>query len=357
MNRVGYDMKPQSRGIGTDRRKFIAITAAAAGVGLMPLLGSRESAAAHLVEWRGVCLGAVATIRIHHTDRTAAEHLLEQVVRETRRLESVFSLYRPDSSLCELNRRGVLIAPPAELSELLALCGYFWRLTGGTFDPTVQPLWRCYADHFAMAARNSEGPPAAKRNEALGLVGWEKVHFDPDKIAFDRRGMGLTLNGIAQGYITDRVVELLRVGGIGSCLVDMGEIRGLGARPDGRPWKVALEPPSGSVYKDRSISIIDKAVATSGAAGFRFDQQGRFNHLFNPSNGACAYPARNLTVVAATAVSADALSTAFALMNEEEIRSVLSRAGDAQAHLITESGTQAITDGARLSTNKWLEKD
>jgi thiamine biosynthesis lipoprotein len=157
--------------------------------------------------------------------------------------------------------------------------------------------------------------------------------------------MGLTLNGIAQGYITDRVVELLRVGGIGSCLVDMGEIRGLGACPDGRPWKVALEAPSGSLYKDRSISIIDRAVATSGAAGFRFDRQGRFNHLFNPSTGACAYPARNLTVVAATAASADALSTAFALMNEEEIRSVLSRAGDAQAHLTTESGTKQLQTG------------
>jgi thiamine biosynthesis lipoprotein len=197
-----------------------------------------------------------------------------------------------------------------------------------------------------MNERTSEGPPAAKRNEALGLVGWEKVHFDPDKIAFDRRGMGLTLNGIAQGYVTDRVVELLRVGGIENCLVDMGEIRGLGAHPDGRPWKVALEAPSGALDEGRSIPILNKAVATSGAAGFRFDEKGRFNHLFDPSTGACAYPARNLTVVAATAIWADALSTAFALMTEKEIRSVLSRAGDAQAYVTTESRTRAITDGS-----------
>jgi len=309
----------------------------------MPLGASRKSAGAHLVEWRGTSLGAVATIRIHHVDQASAQRLLRQIVSESRRLETVFSLYCPDSVLCELNRQGVLVAPPAELSELLTLCDHFWRLTHGTFDPTVQPLWRCYADYFAMNDRTSDGPSAAKKKEALELVGWEKVRFDRDKVVFDRRGMGLTLNGIAQGYITDRVVELLRAAGIESCLVDMGEIRGLGLRPDGRLWEVALEAPSGALDEERYISIVNKAVATSGAAGFRFDEQGRFNHLFDPSTGACAYPARNLTVVAGNATAADALSTAFALMNEEGIKSILSRSGDAQSYITTESGTRAIT--------------
>jgi thiamine biosynthesis lipoprotein len=149
--------------------------------------------------------------------------------------------------------------------------------------------------------------------------------------------------GIAQGYITDRVVGLLRAAGIESCLIDMGEIRGLGGHPDGRPWEVAVEAPSGDFDATRPISIVNKAVATSGAFGFRFDEQGRCNHLFDPSTGACAYPARNLTVVAATALCADALSTAFALMKEERIKSVLSQAGDAQVYVTTESGTRAIT--------------
>jgi thiamine biosynthesis lipoprotein len=268
---------------------------------------------------------------------------MRQVVSETRRLETVFSLYHPDSSLCELNRRGVLVAPPPELSELLTLCDHFWRLTHGTFDPTVQPLWRCYADYFAINDRNLEGPSAAKKEEALERVGWERVRFDRDKVVFDRRGMELTLNGIAQGYITDRVVELLRAAGIESALVDMGEIRGVGDHPDGRPWEIALEAPSGALDEERSISIVNKAVATSGAAGFRFDERGRFNHLFDPSTGACAYLARNLTVVTATAVAADALSTAFALMNEEGIKSVLTQSRDAQAYVTTESETRAIT--------------
>lgn len=328
---------------GLNRRRFIAVSAAAAGLGLLPFSTPKKSAAAHLVEWRGTSVGAVATVRIHHPDRSAAQRLIRQVVGETRRLETVFSLYRQDSSLCELNWRGTLVAPPAELSDLLTLCDHFWRLTGGMFDPTVQALWRCYADHFAMHDKTSEGPSAAKRKEALELVGWDKVRYDRDRVVLDRRGMGLTLNGIAQGYITDRVVELLRAGGIDSCLADMGEIRGLGAHPDGRPWEVALEAPSGDFDEERPISIVNKAVATSGAAGFRFDEQGRCNHLFDPSTGACASPARNLTIVASTAVAADALSTAFALMDEERIKAALSRSGDAQLYVTTESGTRAIT--------------
>jgi thiamine biosynthesis lipoprotein len=326
-----------------NRRRFILVSAAAAGLGLVPFGAPKKAAAGELVEWRGACLGAAATVRIHHSDRSAARHLIGQVVAESRRLELVFSLYRQDSSLCELNRGGTLIAPPADLSDLLSLCDHFWRLTDGTFDPTVQPLWRCYADHFAINDKTSAGPSPAERKKALNLVGWEKVQFDRDKIVFDRRGMGITLNGIAQGYITDRVVELLRAAGIESCLVDMGEIRGLGSHPDGRPWEVAVEAPSGDFDATRPISIVNKAVATSGAFGFRFDEQGRCNHLFDPSTGTCAYPARNLTVVASTAVCADALSTAFALMDEERIKAVLSQSGNTQLYVTTQSGRRAVT--------------
>jgi thiamine biosynthesis lipoprotein len=323
------------------RRKFITISAAAAGLELVPF-GAKPVAAANLAEWRGLSLGSVATIRIHHSDPAAGAKLLKRVVSDAHRLEANFSLYRTDSDLCELNRRGVLIGPPAELTDLLGLCDRFWHVTGGVFDPTVQPLWKCYVDHFGASNNPPGGPSVEKRKAALELVGWEKVRFDRDRIVYDRRGMGLTLNGIAQGYITDRVVELLREEGIDSCLVDMGEIRGLGVHPDGRPWAIALEDPSDGAPKGRPIAVVNKAVATSGAAGFRFDAKGQCNHLFHPSTGVCADPERTLTVMTATAVAADALSTAFALMDDERINSVLSRSGGTQAYITTAGGTRAL---------------
>jgi thiamine biosynthesis lipoprotein len=314
------------------RRKVITLCAAAGGAALMSLRTSRRAEAGSLVEWTGVSLGAVATIRLAHPDRRAGQELLRRAVAEARRLEAIFSLYRDDTALSELNRSGVLVAPPVELVRLLRLCDDIWRLTDGAFDPTVQPLWRCYADHFAAADADPAGPPPQKLAAAVELVGWPKVRFSRNRIALARRGMGLTLNGIAQGYITDRVVDLLRKEGIASTLVDMGEIRTLGRRPDGRAWQAAIEA---ATPQQRALDLVDKAVATTGADGFRFNADGRCNHLFNPATGRCATPAINLTVVAPTAATADALSTAFALMDHEAARRVLARAPSTQLHVNT----------------------
>lgn len=327
------------------RRKFLAISAAAAGLAVVPFGAPRKAAAERLAEWRGISLGSVATIRIHHPDKAAAEGLIRQVVAESRRLEQIFSLYREDSTLCELNRSGMLAAPPTELSDLLVACDRFWRLTGGAFDPTVQPLWRCYADHFAAVRDASQGPSVAKLEDAVKLVGWGNVRFDRNKVVLARRGMGLTLNGIAQGYITDRVVERLRASGIESCLVDMGEIRALGVRPDGRPWQIGVEDSQGKV-SEPDILTVNKAFATSNAHGFQFDEQGHCNHLFNPTTGGCADPSRSVSVVADTATAADGLSTAFALISDQTIGSILTQTERVEVYVARQGAMHQISPNA-----------
>jgi thiamine biosynthesis lipoprotein len=317
---------------GVTRRKFIVISGAAAGFALAPF-GTSRKAADNLVEWSGMSLGAAATIRINHPDSTVARRLIANVVREAQQLEAVLSLYQPESSLCELNRRKVLVAPPAALIDVLTLCDEAWRITRGMFDPTVQPLWQCYVDHFSRSGPASPGPSVDQKAKAIELVGWQKLGFDRNGIVFERRGMGLTLNGIAQGYITDRVVERLRNGGIENCLVDMGEIRGIGKRPDGQPWEVALENGPGKIEEERPERLLNKAIATSSATGFQFDAKGHCNHLFDPRNGICASPARTLSVTADTAAKADALSTAFSLMSEREIRAVVQALNDVEVRI------------------------
>src|SRR5690606_10882163 len=101
-------------------------------------------------------------------------------------------------------------------------------------------LWRAYADHFAAPGADPAGPSQERIANALAFVGFDGVGFNRDRIAFARSGMALTLNGIAQGFITDRIVELLRAGGVTSTLADVGEIRALGRRPDGTPWRVGI---------------------------------------------------------------------------------------------------------------------
>jgi FAD:protein FMN transferase len=112
----------------------------------------------------------------------------------------------------------------------------------------------------------------------------------------------------------------------------MGEIRTLGEKPDGNPWSVAIEDASGKTSS--SLSVLNRAVATSGAYGFHFDAQGICNHLFDPVTGECAPPSKTIAVVADTATTADALSTAFTLMKDEAISSVLARTPRTQAYSV-----------------------
>jgi thiamine biosynthesis lipoprotein len=319
------------------RRRLVGISAAAAGLSLVPF-GGKAMAHAELVTWRGQAMGAVATLQIHHYDRPAAQRLIDRSVAQVRRLEPIFSLYKDDSALSILNRQGLLVAPPAELVALLTECRRYVALTDGGFDPTVQPLWILYRDHFSKADEDSQGPPPAALQAALSLVDFEKVVFNPDRISLPHRGMGLTLNGIAQGFATDCVVNLLRQEAITSSLVDMGEPRAVGARPDGSPWRIGIADPDEPDRTDVTLDAIDQAVATSGPYGFRFDPAGRFNHLFNPQTGACAHLHRSVTVVMPTATAADALSTAFSLMAPSDIEHAIKRLGQGQVRLVTAAG-------------------
>ncbi|NPV21632.1 FAD:protein FMN transferase [Bradyrhizobium aeschynomenes] len=319
------------------RRRFIQISAAVAGLSSAPLATPSATADTGLVEWRGILLGAVATIKLHHPDRHEAERLVALSLTEARRLERLFSLYLTDSALVSLNRTGVLLDPAPELVDILTRSKRYAELTGGRFDPTVQPLWTLYADHFSRPDADPTGPPQQAVRDALARVGYGKLSISHDRIVMPR-GTALTLNGIAQGYVTDRIVDLLRSRGVQQSLVDMGEARAIGPRPDGQPWDVAIEDPEHPGRTAATLPIVDRAVSTSGTYGFRFDPQGRFNHLFDPHNGGCAQRYRSVTTVAENATAADALSTAFSLMSPPEIRAALPRSAIERVHLIGETG-------------------
>ena len=323
------------------RRRAILIAGAAAGMALSPGL-LRASSGPGLHRWRGTALGADATILLHHADRSAADRLIGGCVAEIERLEKIFSLYRRDSAVALLNREGVLDDPPLDLVRLLSESRGFWTLTGGAFDPTVQPLWDLYARHFDRPDADPAGPDPHEIAAARSRIGFDRVDFDPGRVSFERPGMAVTFNGIAQGYITDRVADLLRGQGIERVLLELGEVRALGRHPDGRPWQVGLADPGDPRKTTRTIEIEDGAVATSGGYGTRFDADGRHHHLFDPATGLSANRYRSVSVEAPLATTADALSTGFSAMPLGDARPVVAAAGRIEALFTLADGSTQV---------------
>ncbi|MDN5787043.1 FAD:protein FMN transferase [Pseudorhodobacter sp.] len=278
----------------TTRRRFLAISAAA-------LTLPRATQAAPLYTWKGVALGAGATIRLAHPD---AAEIAARAAAEISRLEDVFSLYRTDSALSRLNANGRLDAPPFELLQCLSLAGAVHSATDGRFDPTIQPLWAAYAEALGQA-------PAPKLlAKALAQTGWEKIRLDEMVITMEP-GMALTLNGIAQGFIADQVADLLRSEGLRNILIDTGEFAALGGQPDGGAWPVKLATGG-------TVALENRALASSAPLGTTFDSAGTLSHILDPRSGLPAVARwRGVSISARSAALADALTTAACLASDK----------------------------------------
>ena len=277
-----------------NRRRFLTLTAA--------LLAPLPVQAATITTWEGQGLGAALTLHLVGADPHHARTTFARVAAEIDRIESLASLYR-DSALTRLNRDGHLAWPSSDLVDLLTLAGQVHTATAGAFDPTVQPLW------LALALGSTPDP---------ALVGWDRVRLSAKEIRLDR-GQALTLNGIAQGWAADRIASLLRAQGFSEALVDMGEIAALGSQTG---WPVQIAGSDGS--KLASTRLTDRALATSSPRGTLVNGQ---PHILGPQGQPPLW--QTVSVSAPSAAVADALSTAFCLMDRPAIDAALARFPDA----------------------------
>ncbi|MCF6326767.1 MAG: FAD:protein FMN transferase [Devosiaceae bacterium] len=275
------------------------------GIAALPVIGAQ--AAPNVRSWRGIVLGAMGHIVLDHPD---AEILIAGALSEISRLENIFSLYRPKSELSRLNSEGALATPSLEMVELLSICAAINLTTKGAFDPSVQALWDIYAQNYA----NKQAPTLAEIAKGRQLTGFRYVNFSPRHIGFEKSGMKLTLNGIAQGYIADRIATYFRNNGVTNVLVNTGEIAALGVREDGTGWPIAIR---GSAAETFPLS--NSAIATSAPLGTVFDGDGKVGHIIDPRTG---YPGGNwkrVSVICKSAARADGFSTAFCLMKRDDI--------------------------------------
>ena len=325
------------------RRRFITFVAAAAG---LPLLLKAGASQAKLVRWDGTALGAPASIQLFHTDEALARVAIDAGLAELKRLETIFSVYRADSSISKLNRDGVLENAPDDLIAMLTRALSLAKISDGVYDPTVQPLWQLYFRHFTASNPDPSGPAPRDLAATLALVDWRAVIVNSgnNRVSFGIPGMGLTLNSGAQGYITDRVADVLRAHGFDRMLVDMGEPRALSSKPDGSAWRIGIANPADPSRTVATLDVVDKCISTSGGYGTLFDSEGVFTHLIDTRTGRTAPAMLGVSVVADTGSIADGLSTAMLMAPVEKRQAILKAAGGLKAIYVTPDGVVSTVE-------------
>jgi thiamine biosynthesis lipoprotein len=293
------------------RRRMMMISAAAC------LTGS--GAAARSNRFSFVALGAEAQITLPG-ERTRAEAAMIACRAEVDRIEALFSLWNPNSALSRLNRAGRVAVSDLQFSQLLAHAQDISARSGGGFDVTVQPLWTALRDGGDMRA-------------ARRLIDWRALKVSGGEVHFARDGMAATLNGIAQGFATDRVIEILKQAGYRGALANLGEFRAMGLRPDGTPWRIGVSDPlTGDTMATHMLH--GGAIATSEPNGTMVRGNA---HIFDPLLRPGPRWA-SVTVLAKTGWRADAVSTAVAAAPIEEADALLQRCGAEAATLIATDG-------------------
>jgi FAD:protein FMN transferase len=255
---------------------------------------------------------------------TAPEQLNREIGERIEVLEQSMSTYRSDSELSLFSEaRGDDWFPVSiELCEVVAAALAIGNETGGALDVTVGPLVELWG--FGPPGRVPALPTASQIEAARQMTGLEFLAADCGRPALRKSNtvLRLDLSAIAKGYAVDEVSELLEQHGVAHYLVEIGgEVRARGRHPAGRPWSVGIERPDPD---SRSVAtvlpIVERAVATSGGYRNWFELDGkRYSHTINPRSGRpVAHDLAAVTVVARTAMQADAYATALLVLGPED---------------------------------------
>ncbi|MGZ3652405.1 MAG: FAD:protein FMN transferase [Bdellovibrionota bacterium] len=219
-------------------------------------------------------------------DGQSPDALFGEAFARLRSLERLFNYHDPESELSCLNRSAGEHSHPCspEMFTLLRICGELFEATGGLFDPTV----------------NASAPGRSFRD----------LIFQEDGRVRLSAGTALNLNGVAKGFLVDRVCEFLLEAGARSVVVNAGgDLRreGEGETP------VWVRDPSSPGELKNFGSLRSGAVATS--AGYFLADAAVLPYV-DPRNGQHLTAMPSVTVAAPYCVHADALTKLALLAGE-----------------------------------------
>lgn len=330
------------------RRDFLKISGMlGVGVAATTLLPVSESLAfdksLNKITRTKEAMGTLVAITIMEASAAKADDAIEKAFAEMDRVSRLLDRYDIASPVAVLNRDGVVSQIPVELAEVLDRAAYFHAISGGRFDITVKPVVDLYKGYFAQ---HGKAPDADAIKKVVALVDGSRVSVNNGQARLLTHGMGITLDGIAKGYVIDAGAKALERENISHALINAGgDIRAIGAKGVGRAWTVAVRHPvSDRKYADK-IRMTNGAVATSGNYEIYFDNEKLFHHIIKPATGLSPHELASATVWANDVTTADALSTAVFVMGSKKGRQFIETLPKTECLIISRTNKKTTSGG------------
>lgn len=261
-------------------------------------------------------MGTLCNIQLFAKTSTRAKQIAELAIADVRRLEMRYSRYRNDSFLAKINRvaaTGGSISVDPETAGLLNYAEACHQQSEGLFDITSGILRRAW--RFDLA-----GLPDDEHIDALlAKIGWHKLNWKAPVLEFLLPGMEIDFGGIVKEYAVDRAAALCWSQGIRHGVVNLGgDIKIIGPRADGSPWRIGIRHPRSNDAILETLSLHEGALASSGDYERCIIVDGlRYGHVLNPQTGWPVKHLASVSVVGEFCVVAGSAST-IAMLKEDE---------------------------------------
>jgi thiamine biosynthesis lipoprotein len=285
----------------------------------------------------------------------------ERIASTLERVDRGMSTWRDDAELARFNRQADLepFAFSPETGRVIAAAMDLARETRGAFDPTVAPLVALWG----FGAQAADTPPAlAELERARSLVGWRKLEWRTGgRLARRVAGVQLDLSAIAKGYAVDAVLGELASDRPIAALVEVGgEVRALGAKPGGVPWRVGIDDPDAPGSQlSAVVHLTAGALATSGDyRRVRVVERRRLTHVVDPRSGLpVEQRVASASVIAPTCMEADAVATALMVLGPAEGLAWVEERPWLEVLLLVREGEEGFEERASRGWSRWLAPD
>ena len=238
-------------------------------------------------------MGTPCDIQLFAATKEQAQLSAEAAIADVQRLENLYSRYKADSFLSEINRAAAIagkIKVDDETASLLDYAVTCYEQSDGLFDITSGILRQ------AWKFDQGKLPDQQFIDGLLEKVGWHKVEWSRPELSFSVPGMEIDFGGVVKEYAVDRAATLCYSHGIRHGVINLGgDIKVIGPRDDGSPWRVGIRHPRNKDALLDTLLLYEGALASSGDYERCIVVNGiRYGHVLNPKTG---WPVRHLAAV------------------------------------------------------------